>query len=239
MNDTLAANTSLDKASGVPSKAEGIAWCSAIYWPFKHRTLSKGTYRIAIVMVWTLAILINATYITLDFLNLHKYIFYVGMAFTFISTIIICGCNIGILRKFQHGSIASQHENRASQNRRLTRTLLLVSVLALLTWLPLIIFNGFRALDVAVSWRYRNITSILNYSSSFINPIVYILRTPEFRQPLALCCFERQAAINMEDIAKRNNAATAVLPATELITIRTDSSHVQLACQQEIMDTKL
>ena len=29
----------------------------AIYWPFKHRTLSIGAYRIAIVMVWTLSVL--------------------------------------------------------------------------------------------------------------------------------------------------------------------------------------
>ena len=41
----------------------------AIYWPFKHRTLSKGAYRIVSCMVWTLALVIAAVWTTLSRFN--------------------------------------------------------------------------------------------------------------------------------------------------------------------------
>ncbi len=88
-------------------------------------------------------------------------------------------------------------------------------------------------------WRYRVVVSILNYSNSFVNPIVYALRIPEFKQALVLCCLGREAAINGEGDERRNNATAAVTPATQLRILRTDPSHINLAFEQEVMDTKL
>ena len=212
----------------------------AVYWPFKHRTLSARTYRISILMVWTLPILVTAIFIALNLLTLYNEAFYVWTVFTFTPSIIICGCNIGIIRKFLSGSVASQQQNRASQNKRLTKTLLFVSVLVLLSWLPLIILNFLTALDVAIPLRYLLVASILNYSSSFINPIVYALRISEFRKAIALRCLRRRATANMEYIEKRNNAAATVSSATRLRISRNDLlSQQQLACEQGVMDTRL
>ena len=41
----------------------------AIYWPFKHRTLSMGAYHIIIVTVWTMTFLITAVLSTSHFLQ--------------------------------------------------------------------------------------------------------------------------------------------------------------------------
>ena len=116
---------------------------------------------------------------------------------------IVCGCNINIWRKFQHGSIASQQQNRASQNKRLTKTLLFVSILALLSWLPIIIVNYLRFdFESAYSSSIKYIALALCYSNCLVNPAVYALRIPEFRQALSLCRSRRLVVMNREAVER-------------------------------------
>jgi len=86
---------------------------------------------------------------------------------------IVCGCNIAIWKKYQQ-RITSQQQNRDLQNKRLTKTLLLVSVVALLSWLPLIVvsFVRFTILHAIISPTVFYIAVALNFSNSFLNPIV-------------------------------------------------------------------
>ncbi|XP_078363727.1 adenosine receptor A3-like [Oculina patagonica] len=168
----------------------------AIYWPLIHRALSIRTYRFVIFTVWTLALLVASVVTVLQYLASVKIAMYASIPFATILTFTICGCNIGIWKKFQHGSVASHHQNRASQSKRLTKTLLFVSVLALLSWLPLIILNCLiYVYHVQIPWLFYDLANVLNYSNSFVNPVVYALRIPEFREALASCCFRMQAAI--------------------------------------------
>ncbi|XP_078363759.1 adenosine receptor A3-like [Oculina patagonica] len=209
----------------------------AVYWPFRHRTLSIRAYRIVMLTTWILAIIETS----LSFLLSSKHYYPVWISFGLTLTFIICGCNIGIWRKFKNGRVPSQQENRALQNKRLTNTLMFVSVLALLSWLPIIIVNALVdfLLDVPVPRKYFYIATILNYSNSYVNPIVYALRIPEFKQALALCCLERGAAMNDKGVERRKNGIVAVTPATQLRTLRTDPRHINLAFKQEVMVTKL
>ena len=151
----------------------------AIYWPFKHRTLSMRAYRIIILNIWALALLITAIFSTSYFLiSYRKPAMYFWMPYVSILIFIICGCNIGIWRKFRLGNITSQ-QNRDPINKRLTKTLLFVSILALLSWLPLVIFNCLILLyDIQISSKYYYLASVINYSNSFVNRIVYGLRIP-------------------------------------------------------------
>ena len=212
----------------------------AIYWPLKHRILSLRPYRIVIIMTWTLALVISSVIIGLERLVSTKHAMYAWMPYTFALTFIVCSCNIGIWRKFQQGGVSSQQQNRASQNKRLTKTLLFVSFLVLLSYLPLIIMNYLIFVHgVTIPWRFYYMVIVLNCSNSFVNPIVYALRIPEFRQALSLCCLRRQAAMNTELIKRRNNRAAAMTPMAQLTTSQTEPSHLQLAFEQEVMDTKL
>ena len=168
----------------------------AIYWPLIHRTLSMRTYRIVILTVWVAALLVSAVVTILQYLASVQIAMYASIPFAAILTFTICGCNIGIWKKFQQEGVPSQQKNRASQNRRLTKMLLLVSVLALLSWLPLIILNCLiYVYHVQIPWLFYDLVNVLNYSNSFVNPVVYALRIPEFRKALASCCFGMQAAI--------------------------------------------
>jgi len=208
----------------------------ALYWPFKHRTLSTRAYRIITFTVWVLTLLITALFSTTQLLFSFKRFLYYWIPYVLTITFIICGCNISIWRKFRRGIIASQQQTRNLRNKRLTKTLLFVSILALLCWIPLVILNGLIFLyDFQVPWQFYGLANLINYSNSFANPVVYALRIPEFREALVLCCLRRAAAPNMINI----NRGSKKTPATELRTLRTDNSLLQLNFKQEVLDTKL
>ena len=213
----------------------------AIYWPFKHRTLTVRTYRIVLCMVWTLAVLVSAVMNSLFSFKLisFKHSMYVWSPYILILILIICGCHIGIWRKFRHGRVDSQHESKALQTKRLTKTLAFVSTLALLSWIPLIILKCLGTATLSINRRYFIIGDIQNYSNSFVNPIVYAFRIPEFKQAFLSCCFGRQAALNIENIKRGNKMAPNWTSETQLRTLRTDPSHLQLSFEQEVMDTSL
>jgi len=113
----------------------------AIYWPFKHRTLTTQTYRIVVGIIWALAVLISAVFNALFNLISSKHSVYIWTPYTLFLILVMCGCYIGIWKKFRHGRLASQQESKALQNKRLTKTLMFLSALALLSWTPLIVLS--------------------------------------------------------------------------------------------------
>ena len=193
-------------------------------------------YRIIVFTVWALTLFIAALFSATHLLFSFKRAMHYWMPYVMIITFITCGSNIGIWRKFRRGNIASQQQNRDSQNKRLTKTLLFVSILALLCWIPLVILNGLTFVyDVQIPWKFYDLVNVINYSNSFVNPVVYALRIPEFRERLVLCWLRRPAAApNMVNIKRRSNKT----PATELRTLRTGNSLLQLKFKQEVLDTE-
>ena len=145
----------------------------AIRWPFKHRTLSTQAYRIAIFSVWALALLISATVTVSGLLFSYKYTMFFWGPYTLFFILITCGCNIGIWKKFQTGRVATSHqESREFQNKRLTKTLLIVSGLTLLAWLPLVLSNFLMHVwFFHVPKRFYDMVNLFNYLNSFVNPI--------------------------------------------------------------------
>ena len=141
----------------------------AIYWPLKHRTLSMRAYRTVIFVAWTLAIILTTAFVVSYHLTKHG--IYASMSFSLILLFVVCGCCIGIWRKQRLGRvITSQQQNRASQIQRLTKTLLFVSSVALLSWLPFIILYSLGILyniNVSIPRNIYLTVDILNYSNSF------------------------------------------------------------------------
>ncbi|CAH3033126.1 unnamed protein product [Pocillopora meandrina] len=218
----------------------------AIRWPFKHRNLSTQAYRIAIFLVWVLAFLISATVTGSYLLFSYKYTMFFWGPYTLILILITCGCNIGIWKKFKTGRVAASHqESREFQNKRLTKTLLIVSGLTLLAWLPLVLSNFL--MDVwffHVPRRFYDMVNLFNYFNSFVNPIFNALRIAEFRRALALCCTGRhvQAAVNTK-LSKRRKERHGTTEfsrelALEQDVMDTEISH-EVAFEQNVMDTKM
>ena len=189
----------------------------AVFWPLKHRTLSTREYKLVILMAWTLAILFSTVYILLFRLSLGAF-FAFATLYGLLLIVTICGLNIVIWRKIQQKSVPC-HQNRDMQIQRLTKALSLVSVGTLSSWIPAIIFYLLRFFGQNTSLNILLFTYLIHFSSSFINPMVYALRIPEFRQVLHLFCFRSQENSN----TGRNNMAA-------------DRNNLQLTFKQEVME---
>ena len=80
----------------------------AIFWPLKHKTLSMRAHRIAVFMVWTLAIFVSTMTIVPIYLLSKKHAWYIWVSFPLTYLVIVCCCNIGIWRKCQKQRFALQ-----------------------------------------------------------------------------------------------------------------------------------
>ena len=160
----------------------------AIFWPLKHRTLSTRAYKLVILTAWTLAIFFSTVYILLFLLPSPRAVFAFGTLYSLLLIVTICGLSIIIWRKIQQKSVPC-HQNRDTQIRRLTKALSLVSVVTLSTMIPAIILNLLRIFGQKISSNTLVFTYFIYFSRSFINPMMYALRMPEFRQGLHLFCF--------------------------------------------------
>ena len=217
----------------------------AIYWPLKHQTMSMRAYSIVIFMVWSLAIFTGSI---VFFLSYHQKSFKTAalswMSFPLSFLFIVCACNISIWRKVRKRNIALLQQNRAaSQNQRLTKTLLFVSAMSVLSWLPLVVVNYLTVVQEVggvITDLIVGIITIINLSNSILNPFVFVLRIPEFRQALSLCFSRRQAEVNRPRMEGRENMAAVLTPVQhEITTLQPDSSQVQQTFEQETIDTTL
>ena len=119
----------------------------------------------------------------------------------------ICGFNIGIWRKCQQKT-TSHHQNRALQNQRLTKALLLVSASTSSSWLPTIIFNLTSIFGYKMSENIFLLTLFIHFTSSFVNPVVYTLGILESRQSLYFFCFRRHEVKESEGNTIRSDIAS-------------------------------
>ena len=119
------------------------------------------------------------------------------MAYAVAILLIACGCNIGIWRR-SHRKARIVSSRNTLNIERLTYTLLFVSFLALVCWIPLVIINYLTYVcELPAPWlSFAKITAnVFNYCKSFVNPIVYAYRVPEFRQALRLCCLGKKVEV--------------------------------------------
>ena len=216
----------------------------AVFRPLKHKTLSMRTYGIVGFTVWSLAILVSIITVLFYVYNSFKAATLSWMSFPLSFLFIVCTCNISIWRKVRIRNITLQQQNRAAfQNQRLTNALLFVSAISVLSWLPFVIVNYLvfvQGLDIPRRFLFVDIINILNLSNSILNPFVYALRIPEFRQALRVsCCSQRQDVMNRPGIVGRENMAAVLTPVLQRRAIQCNSSQVQQIYGKEIMDTKL
>ena len=196
----------------------------AIYWPLKHRTLTSRANKLVILTVWIVATLFHTVYLLPFFTPLAVYTFVSFYALFLVLT--ICGFNIGIWRKCQQKT-TSHHQNRALQNQRLTKALILVSISTSCSWFPTIIYNLISIFGYKMSENIFLLTLFIHFTSSFINPIVYALRIPESRQSLDFFCFRRREVKHSKGNTRRADIAS-------------NHNKVQLTFEREIVeDTKL
>ena len=214
----------------------------AVYRPLKHRTLSTRAYAIVISVIWTLAIVASAMHFILANLISVIAAYYLSAVLFSIFLFIICVCNFCIWRKCKMRTISSHQQNRTAQNQRLTRTLLFVSAAAVMAWFPYVIVEYLLNVhNIFPAWQVYYTTIFLQYSNSFVNPIIYAFKIPEFRQSSIMWCLTRRAINGVDTKNKKGRTDTVAFDLSKVKQLRslTDPSDTQQKFEHEFMDTKL
>ena len=154
----------------------------ATFCPFRHRFVRKWVYRAIIIVIWLIAIVREVAQIFLWEIGYFEAInAYLYVLFYSVSLFVICVSYILVVIKVRC-SRHPQFHSRSKRERKLTGTALIVSLVSLLCFLPAIInlalFNYFINfhIDIAVE--------VLFLANSLVNPIIYALRMPGFREGL-------------------------------------------------------
>ena len=168
----------------------------ATFRPFKHRVVKKWVYGVTISVVWVLAGMISTAILLLllfdkEWLN-HVYLW---QSYCLLCLFVICACYASIIVKICCGA-RPQHHGAARRQRKLTVTLLIMTIVSLLLWLPYSVatFILYTTDSIQSLSRTRLTWSLvlLFYTNSFVNPVVYSFRMPDFRNALLLLFTRRQ-----------------------------------------------
>ena len=167
--------------------------------PFRHRLIKRWVYVLIIALVWVTTGLFSIALSVLFVFKDSSYYFHLRNSFIVIFLMVICVSYASIIIKVRCGA-QPQHHGAASRERKLTMTLLIVTVVSLLLYLPYIIiyslpffieFEILSSMSVSVYYHVSNAIMILFYANSFVNPILYAIRMPEYRSAV-LALFRRR-----------------------------------------------
>ena len=158
----------------------------ATFCPFRHRFVSKWVYRAIIIVIWLITIVREVAQIFLkgiaDQAVINTYLY---VLFYAVSLFVICVSYILIAFKVRC-SRHPQFHSRSKRERKLTGTALIVSLVSLLCFLPAMIYGACLSLLFTC---FRNVhihiaVLVLFLANSLVNPIIYALRMPGFREGL-------------------------------------------------------
>ena len=183
----------------------------SVMWPLKHRTITKRVYVTLITVVWSLSGLLAILYI-LDACKIlrNRIFFYLIIASLFISLFVICMAYLIIwikakFRKFKRESNRNINNGAREHDRKLMMTLLIVTGVFVVTWLPFHIINiivfvckikaSCRAIGVNhIPLSVYTLIKLLHYSNSLVNPIVYSLTLPNFKNAVLVLVGRRRSS---------------------------------------------
>ena len=172
----------------------------ATFRPFRHRVIKKWVYGVTISVVWVLAAMISTAIMMLlsVFDKEWSQYQYLWQSYSLLCLFVICACYASIIVKICCGA-RPQHHGAARWQRKLTVTLLIMTIVSLLLWLPYAIgtfvfytTDSIRSLSDTKRMRLNMSLLLLFYTNSFVNPVVYTIRMPEYRKALLLLFARRQ-----------------------------------------------
>ena len=158
--------------------------------PFRHRVLKKWVYRLIATVVWVISGLLSiAITLLAKFEETSFYGLYLYVTFSSICFLIICVSYTSIVIKVRC-EVQPQHQGAINRERKLTMTLLMVTVASLMLYLPYVIFRYvvyiskfeiWRSLPPSVGFHLDSVFTFLFYGNSLVNPVLYAIRLPEYR----------------------------------------------------------
>ncbi|XP_031550750.1 tachykinin-like peptides receptor 86C [Actinia tenebrosa] len=156
--------------------------------PLQHRRMSGGCYAFAISFVWLFSCTISlSSYMSLSLFNSRTLSTYIPMTALCISVILLCIAYSSIWVSFRWQRFDTGFYNGRAMlfERKLVKTLFIVTAASLTAWLPFVIVSTAVSLhDVNVDFSTVLAVKMLHYTNSLINPIIYTFRMRNFRRAL-------------------------------------------------------
>ena len=168
----------------------------ATYRPFKHRVLKKSVYGRIIAVVWITASLVAIGHALLAQSGDSAIRYLLLISFVGLCLLIIFVSYVSIVIKVRYGA-QPQHHGAANRERKLTMTLLIVTVVSLLLYLPFVILRSVfsseltKELSFSEYFHLFHVMLALYYANHLVNPVLYAIRKPEYRSA-ALALFRKR-----------------------------------------------
>ena len=167
----------------------------ATFRPFKHRLVKKKIFGAVIASNWITAGLLT-TSIFLNFLDELSTFKFKAIMLSYLSFFLFCLLIIlvsysSITIKISCGN-HPHHHGATNKERKLTKTLFIVTAVSLLLTLPyaiswilnLVSFHAVATLSLQAWFRLDLSFLFLFFANSFVNPVLYTFRMPEFKRAL-------------------------------------------------------
>ena len=170
----------------------------AAFRPFKHRVIKKWVYGVIIATVWVLPVMILSAAMFISFYDLTDNLFILWPIYYCFCLFVICVSYACISIKFLCGAYP-QHHGAVNRQRKLTVTLFIMTIVSLILLIPFLLYIFVVAIgskNILSSLSYLCFSFILAGVNSFVNPILYSVRIPEFKQAF-ISLFSRQRNENV------------------------------------------
>ena len=166
----------------------------AILRPLKHRLLGNWIYITGICAMWVFSALVE--FIPLMLYTAEKLnakwlsLFYnIRSSLCLLVLLVICVSYSLIYIKVRCGPNL-QHHGAANREKQLTVTLVVVTIVSLVTWMPgvilfiLVCSNSTSYQEMSHEWNFHLAVAftVLITANSLVNPIMYAVRMAEFRK---------------------------------------------------------
>ena len=184
----------------------------AVRWPFRHRSLSTRTYIYSLVCVWVTGVLVPSfNFISFAFVELSRVIRIIVILIFLVVLILICVGYFLIFLQTTQNIPDGFHQRRIQQNKKLSKTLCIVTFFSLVCWFPSIVMalaidytKYYTASSLKLSHSLQNLFllfKVMQYGNSLVNPIVYSFRMPLFKSEIKECFIKifgtRKTVINV------------------------------------------
>ena len=113
----------------------------------------------------------------------------ISCPFFLVVLVIICAAYILICLQTRQNFPEGRNERRAQQNKKLTKTLLIVTFLSFICWLPALIMSFISVIHFGLLYssfylNVRRFPKALQYANSVVNCIIYTFRMPMFKSEI-------------------------------------------------------
>ncbi|EDO45032.1 predicted protein [Nematostella vectensis] len=156
----------------------------AVVYPLRHRTTRVGSYIACALAMWvfSLAVSVLGTLPSHIDQTISFYLFFILHS----SALIVVSISYVIVWKWVvcrvNNTAARQRDPR---DRRLARTLALVTVMSIVAWVPFQVIHYVETLCLTCAMVPNTplyFSKLLHYGNSLINPVLYCFRIPEFNK---------------------------------------------------------